>query len=98
MKIEKFEDVLARQEARILTTKTYGLTDRLSFKGDQGLSTQIQKACLSIVANIAEGFDRQSKRGFVKFLYYASGSTSEVQSHQMWIFRMSIARRGKRKT
>ena len=33
------------------------------------------------MANIAEGFDRQSKKEFIKFLYYASGSTSEVQSH-----------------
>jgi four helix bundle protein len=33
------------------------------------------------MANIAEGFDRQSKREFIKFLYYASGSASEVQSH-----------------
>ena len=51
------------------------------FKRDQGLSRQTQGAAVSIMANIAEGFDRQSKREFIKFLYYASGSASEVQSH-----------------
>jgi len=81
MKIEKFEDILAWQEARILTDKIYELTNRLPFKRDQGLGRQTQEACVSIMANIAEGFDRQSKREFVKFLYYASGSASEVQSH-----------------
>ena len=81
MKIEKFEDIVAWQEARILTKKIYELTNRLPFKRDQGLGRQTQEASVSIMANIAEGFDRQSKREFVKFLYYASGSASEVQSH-----------------
>jgi four helix bundle protein len=81
MKIEKFEDILAWQEARILTKKIYELTNSLPFKRDQGLGRQAQEASVSIMANVAEGFDRQSKREFIKFLYYASGSASEVQSH-----------------
>jgi len=81
MKIERFEDIQGWQEARTLTKNTYQLTNRSPFKRDRGLCNQIQKASVSIMANIAEGFDRQSKREFIKFLYYASGSASEVQSH-----------------
>ena len=81
MKIERFEDIQGWQEARKLTKEIYNLTQWFSFKKDRGLCRQIQKAAVSIMANIAEGFDRQSKKEFVKFLYYASGSASEVQSH-----------------
>ena len=81
MKIERFEDIQGWQEARNLTKIIYGLTKKLPFRRDPGLCRQIQEASVSIMANIAEGFDRQSKKEFIKFLYYASGSGSEVQSH-----------------
>lgn len=81
MRIERFEDVQGWQEARKLTKKIYQLTNRFPFKGDPGLSGQIHRASVSIMANIAEGFDRQSKKEFSKFLNYASASASEVQSH-----------------
>jgi len=81
MKIERFEDIQGWQEARSLTKNIYELTNRLPFKRDQGLSRQIQGASVSIMANIAEGFDRQSKKEFSRFLNYASASASEVQSH-----------------
>jgi four helix bundle protein len=81
MKIERFEEIQGWQEARNLTKIVYKLTKKSSFKRDRGLCNQIQGASVSIMANIAEGFDRQSKKEFVKFLYYASGSASEVQSH-----------------
>ena len=81
MKIERFEDIQGCQEARKLTKKIYELTNRFPFKKDPGLCNQIQKASVSIMANIAEGFDRQSKREFTLFLKYASASASEVPSH-----------------
>ena len=81
MKIERFEDIQGWQEARSLTKKIYELANKLPFKRDRGLCIQIREASVSAMANIAEGFDRQSKKEFIKFLYYASGSTSEVQSH-----------------
>src|SRR4030043_183148 len=81
MKIERFEDIQGWQEARKLTKKIYELTNGTAFKKDMRLCGQIQEASVSIMANIAEGFDRQSKREFIRFLYYASGSASEVQSH-----------------
>ena len=81
MKIERFEDIQGWQEARKLTKKIYELTNKFPFKRDFRLCGQIQEASVSIMANISEGFDRQSKKEFIKFLYYASGSASEVQSH-----------------
>ena len=81
MKIERFEDIQSWQEARVLTKQVYGITKEVQFRRDQALCGQIQRASVSIMANIAEGFDRQSRKEFVQFLYYASASASEVQSH-----------------
>jgi four helix bundle protein len=81
MRIEKFEDIQGWQEARKLTNKIYEMTNMFPFKRDLNLCGQIQDASVSIMANIAEGFGRQSKKEFVKFSYYASGSASEVQRH-----------------
>jgi four helix bundle protein len=81
MKIERFEEIQGWQEGRKLTAAIYRLTGKLPFRRDVGLCRQIQEASVSIMANIAEGFDRQSKKEFIHFLYYSSASASEVQSH-----------------
>jgi four helix bundle protein len=81
MKIDRFEDIQGWQEARKLTNRIYELTKGALFKKDFRLSGQIRDASVSVMANIAEGFDRQSRKEFIQFLYYASGSASEVQSH-----------------
>jgi four helix bundle protein len=81
VKIERFEDIQAWQEARRLANEVYQATSKLPFRRDIGLRRQIQEASVSVMANVAEGFDRQSRKEFVQFLYYASSSASEVQSH-----------------
>jgi four helix bundle protein len=81
MEIERFEDIQGWQKARFLTKKIYELSNKPPLKRDRGLCNQIQEPSVSIMANIAEGFDRQSKKEFSRFLYYASGSASEAQSH-----------------
>ena len=81
MKIERFEEIQAWQEARKLTKKIYDLTNQLPFRRDVKLCGQIRDASVSIMGNIAEGFDRQSKKEFIRFLDIASSSGSEVQSH-----------------
>ena len=81
MKIERFEEIESWKKARELTSVIYSLTSKDKFAKDYGLRDQIQRAAVSIMANIAEGFDRQSRKEFVQFLYYASASGSEVQSH-----------------
>ena len=64
------------------TTKTiYEVTSEGRFSRDFALSSQIQRASVSIMANIAEGFGRHSDKEFANFLNIAHGSASEVQSH-----------------
>ncbi len=64
MKIERFEDIKAWQEARELTRLVYDLTKRPAFTKDFGLKDQIQRAAVSVMANIAEGFERRSHKEF----------------------------------
>ncbi len=80
MKIERFEDIEAWQLARELTCKIYGLTKKTKFVRDFGLKVQIQDAAGSSMHNIAEGFDSETNREFVRFLRYAKRSCTEVQS------------------
>ena len=79
--IERFEDVEAWREARNLTHEVYQISGEGAFSTDYGLRDQIQRASVSIMANIAEGFDGGSNREFTRFLRYALRSTTEVQSH-----------------
>ncbi len=79
-KIARFEDLEAWQLARQLTAKVYEATLTGKFAKDYGLRAQIQRAAVSIVSNIAEGFDRKSSKQFVQFLDIASGSASEVKA------------------
>jgi four helix bundle protein len=81
LKITRFEDIKAWQEARILAEYIYDVTWKTKFKADYALADQIKRASISMMANIAEGFDSISNTEFVKFLTYSQRSTSEVQSH-----------------
>lgn len=79
-KVERFEELVARQKARQLTRKVYGLTRKGNFARDFGLKGQIQDAAGSSMHNIAEGFDSETNPEFVRFLRYAKRSCNEVQS------------------
>ena len=80
MKIERFEDIEAWKEARVLVQRVYQVTREAPFKNDWGLSHQIQRAAVSIMSNIAEGFVTQTNKEFIVFLGYSLRSTAEVQS------------------
>ena len=84
MKIARFEDVKAWQEARTLTGMVYDASDDGPFARDFGLRDQIRRAAGSTMHNVAEGFDAGSDPEFVRFLKYARRSASEVQS-QLYI-------------
>ena len=81
MRINKFEDIKAWQEARVLTRDIYKTTKREIFSKDFSLVDQVRRASVSIMANIAEGFDAGSNAEFCKFLSYSQRSVSELQSH-----------------
>jgi four helix bundle protein len=80
-KIEKFEDIVAWQKARILTQQIYGCSKVGTFARDFGLRDQVQRASVSTMANIAEGFERGGDKEFIQFLSTAKGSCGEVKSH-----------------
>ena len=79
-KIERFEDIKAWQQARVLTNMVYDVTEAGTFARDFGLRDQIRRAAGSIMHNIAEGFGAGSDAEFIRFLKYARRSATEVQS------------------
>ena len=79
-KVQKFEDLIAWQKSRELTREIYQITREGSFARDFGLSGQIQRASVSIMSNIAEGFERGGRREFHQFLSTAKASCAEVRS------------------
>jgi len=78
--IKHFEDILAWQEARNLVQDIYKITREAIFARDFGLRDQIQRSAVSIMANIAEGFDCESHIEFARSLGIARRSAVEVQS------------------
>ncbi len=79
-KIEKFEDLIAWQKARELTKHIYAITGKKPFSVDFGLREQIQRAAVSIMSNLAEGFERGSSSEFHQFIVIAKASCAEVRS------------------
>ncbi|HRY62196.1 MAG TPA: four helix bundle protein [Candidatus Paceibacterota bacterium] len=77
MKIEKFEDILAWQKSKELTLSIY---KTLKDCRDYSFRDQIQRAAVSVMNNIAEGFERHTNKEFISFLYIAKGSCGEVRS------------------
>jgi len=79
MSVKRFEDLIAWQKARVFTRDIYRVTQVAPFAADRGLSGQIQRAAVSIMSNIAEGFDRNSPADFHRFLVIAKASCAEVR-------------------
>jgi four helix bundle protein len=77
----RFDEIEAWQKARELTKIVYKLSGHGAFARDFGLRDQIRRASVSIMANIAEGFERDGTGEFVQFLAVAKGSAAEVLSH-----------------
>ena len=80
MKIQRFEDLQAWQQARVLANMVYDATDQGKFAKDFKLRDQIRDAAGSVMHNCAEGFDSGFDNEFVVFLKYARRSASEIQS------------------
>ena len=80
MLIKHFEAIKVWQDARVLTKNIYNISKVGKFSKDYGLRDQIQRASVSVMSNIVEGYERDSNREFTKFLSYAKGSSGEVRS------------------
>jgi len=79
-RVVKFEDLIAWQKARELTRRVYEITRTGEFAKDFRLSGQIQSAAVSIISNIAEGFERSRLGEFHQFLSTAKASCAELRS------------------
>lgn len=82
--IERFEDIQAWKLARDATRLVYKATLDPVFSRDFALVNQMRRACISIMSNVAEGFEREGNREFIQFLAIAKGSCGEVRS-QLYI-------------
>jgi len=78
---QTIEEIEAWQRARELTRQIYAISNRGLFSKDFGLRDQIRRASVSIMSNIAEGYERSGTAEFVQFLAMAKGSVGEVISH-----------------
>jgi four helix bundle protein len=79
-KVRQFEDLDIYKQARDLTNAIYRITRSTAFSKDYGLVDQIRRAAVSIMSNIAEGFERGTNAEFIQFLYIAKGSCGEVRA------------------
>jgi four helix bundle protein len=80
-KLTHFEDLTCWQQARNVVKDIYKVCRINEFRKDYGLSDQVKRSAVSIMANIAEGFSRRSNKEFIQFLYIAKSSAAELQSH-----------------
>jgi four helix bundle protein len=78
--IRRLEEIEAWQKARELTREIYEISKHGSFSKDFGLRDQIRRASVSVMSNIAEGYERNGSREFIQFLSMAKGSAGEVKS------------------
>jgi four helix bundle protein len=85
MKIERFEELHSWQKALELTVEIYKAFES---SRDYGYKDQIQRASVSIMNNIAEGFERKSNKELLQFFYIAKGSAAEVRS--MFILSLEL--------
>ncbi len=77
----QFEDLHIWQDARVLVQEVYKVTKLRRFRGDFSLRDQITRAATSTMSNIAEGFERGTRKEFIQYLNIAKGSNGEVRSH-----------------
>ena len=86
MSVARFEDLRVWQKAMRLCVAVYRATRTGLFARDLGLRDQIQRAAVSVLSNIAEGFDRNSRAEFARFVSIARGSAGEVRA-QVYLAR-----------
>ena len=78
---KSFEELNVYQKARNLTNEIYAITRKAPFAKDFSLLDQLRRAAVSVISNIAEGFERGGDKEFVQFLSISKGSCGEVKSH-----------------
>ncbi len=80
MSVSRFEDLIGWQRSRELNQLTHKITSKKGLNRDFALRDQMRRSSLSVMSNIAEGFDRGGDKEFVQLLYVSKGSCSELRS------------------
>ncbi len=80
MKANCFEELNIWNLSRVFVKEIYSMTQKGKFIKDYNLANQFQRAGISINANIAEGFERNTRKEFIQFLYISKGSCGEIRS------------------
>ena len=78
---QEFRELRVWQEAKALAVQVYNITTNASFAKDYGLRDQARRAAVSVASNIAEGYERNSNKDFIRFLLISKGSLSELRTH-----------------
>lgn len=78
--ITRFEEIRAWKTARSLTRQIYAVSNQGAFARDYGLRDQLRRSAVSIMSNIAEGFESDTQQQFVTYLGYAKASAGEVRA------------------
>ena len=86
----RFEDLVVWQKAHQFVLATYRLTRTFPKSETYGLSSQWRRAAVSIAANIAEGYGRETSASFVQFLRIAQGSLKELETHLLLVERIQL--------
>lgn len=87
--IRRFEDIEIWQKSIEIALDIYKLSEEGKLKSDFGFKDQIRRAAMSISNNIAEGFEYDNNRHFVKFLHYSKGSAGEVRSQLFVLWKIN---------
>lgn len=89
-KIQRFEDLEVWKEAMNLSEKIYLITCEDKIRKEYSLRDQLIRAVISITNNIAEGFEYDNTKDFIKFLRYSKGSTGEVRNILTFLQRVKL--------
>ena len=89
-KVQKVEDLIAWQKAEALAEMVYSACRSGELARDFGLRDQMQRAAVSIMSNIAEGFERKTTADFSHFLYIAKGSLGALKSQLFLAARLKL--------
>jgi len=92
-KLNTFEEIISWKKARLFNRRIYLVTEDQKFKNDFDLARQIRRASVSISSNIAEGFERNTDKEFIYFLYVAKASAGEVRSQIYLAFDLNYISR-----
>lgn len=78
MALQKFKELIVWQEAKKLAVDMYKIVSAGELAKDYGLKEQMRRSAVSIASNIAEGYERNSDKDFIRFLLMAKGSVAEL--------------------